>query len=76
VPPLKGKKLAKAKQLLSKSSCATGKITRKKANKAKRGKVLSPGLGKENSTDGWSFPPPHPQALTIASVRAADDADL
>ena len=41
VPKLKGKKLRKAKQLLGKANCATGKITRKKATKAKRGKVLS-----------------------------------
>ena len=41
VPKLKGKKLRKAKRLLRKANCATGKITRKKAKKAKRGKVLS-----------------------------------
>jgi hypothetical protein len=41
VPKLKGKKLRRAKQLLSKANCASGKITRKKAKKAKRGKVLS-----------------------------------
>ena len=41
VPKLKGKKLRRAKQLLSKANCATGKVTKKKTKKAKRGKVLS-----------------------------------
>ncbi len=47
VPKLKGKKLAKAKQLLSKAHCAIGKVTKKKRKKAKKGKVLSskPGAG-------------------------------
>ena len=41
VPKVKGKSLARAKALLKKAGCATGKVTKKKAKGKKKGTVLS-----------------------------------
>jgi hypothetical protein len=41
VPQLKGLTLAKAKAAVTKAGCALGRVTKKKASAAKRGKVLS-----------------------------------
>ena len=41
VPQLKGLTLAKAKAAVTKAGCALGRVTKKKAAAAKRGKVLS-----------------------------------
>jgi beta-lactam-binding protein with PASTA domain len=41
VPRLVGKKLAAAKTRIRRAHCSVGKITRKHAAKAKRGKVIA-----------------------------------
>jgi beta-lactam-binding protein with PASTA domain len=48
VPKLAGKTLAAAKKLLAKAGCSLGKVTKKPARKALRGKVVTqnPAAGK------------------------------
>jgi hypothetical protein len=41
VPKLRGKKLKAARKALTKAHCRTGKVKRRKAGKAKRGRVIS-----------------------------------